>query len=204
MYYVKGQRKATVFGYALAIAVLLCVIGYVSSSGCGRTGTGADAARGNCTSTTQQAQRAAEYNKQAGATVKSAAGAVGRAEQHADNFNPRSLAGATAKVHRLSQPFAISIHAPSRERPHTIECFYRRWKFQSTLPRGSDRTRTLRPAKNCYFNPRSLAGATPARALVTVPNRISIHAPSRERLHAMTESFSHSNFNPRSLAGATL
>lgn len=84
MYYVKGQRKATVFGYALAIAVLLCVIGYVSSSGCGRTGTGADAARGNCTSTTQQAQRAAEYNKQAGATVKSAAGAVGRAEQHAD------------------------------------------------------------------------------------------------------------------------
>lgn len=84
MYYAKGQREAIVLSCALAIAALLCVIGYVSSGGCGHTGTGADAARGNCTSTTQQAQRAAEYNKQAGAAVKSAAGAVGRAEQHAD------------------------------------------------------------------------------------------------------------------------
>ena len=82
--YVKGQRKAVVFGYALTIAALLCVAGYVSSGGCGHTGTDADTARGNCTSTTQQAQRAAEYNKQAGAAIESAAGAVGRAEQHAD------------------------------------------------------------------------------------------------------------------------
>lgn len=82
--YVKGQREAVVFGYALTIAALLCVAGYVSSGGCGHTGTDADAARGNCTSTTQQAQRAAEYNKQAGAAIESAAGAVGRAEQHAD------------------------------------------------------------------------------------------------------------------------
>lgn len=81
--YVKGQREAVVFGYALTIAALLCVAGYVSSGGCGHTGTGADTARGNCTSTTQQAQRAAEYNKQAGAAIESAAGAVGRAEQHA-------------------------------------------------------------------------------------------------------------------------
>lgn len=82
--YVKGQREAATFGYALAIAALLCVIGYVSSGGCGRTGAGADAAGGNCTSTAQQAQRAAEYNKQAGAEIESAAGAVGRAEQHAN------------------------------------------------------------------------------------------------------------------------
>lgn len=82
--YVKGQREAVVFGYALTIAVLLCVVGYVSSGGCGRTDAEADTARGNCTSTTQQAQRAAEYNKQAGAAIESAAGAVGRAEQHAD------------------------------------------------------------------------------------------------------------------------
>lgn len=82
--YVKGQREAVVFGYALTIAALLCVAGYVSSGGCGHTGTDADTARGNCTSTTQQAQRAAEYNKQAGAAIESAAGAVGRAEQHAD------------------------------------------------------------------------------------------------------------------------
>lgn len=82
--YVKGQHEAVVFGYALTIAALLCVAGYVSSGGCGHTGTDADTARGNCTSTTQQAQRAAEYNKQAGAAIESAAGAVGRAEQHAD------------------------------------------------------------------------------------------------------------------------
>ena len=82
--YVKGRREAVVFGYALTIAVLLCVVGYVSSGGCGRTDAEADTARGNCTSTTQQAQRAAEYNKQAGAAIESAAGAVGRAEQHAD------------------------------------------------------------------------------------------------------------------------
>lgn len=84
MYYVKGQREAAAFGYALAIAALLCVIGYVSSGGCGRVGAGTDTARGNCTSTAQQAQRAAEYNKQAGAEIESAAGAVGRAEQHAN------------------------------------------------------------------------------------------------------------------------
>lgn len=101
--YAKGQREIIVFGYAVAVAVLLCVIGYVSSSGCGRTGTGADAARGNCTSTTQQAQRAAEYNKQAGAALKSAAGAVERAERHADraeqlNQSAQARAGECQKL----------------------------------------------------------------------------------------------------------
>lgn len=83
--YVKGRREAVVFGYALTIAALLCVAGYVSSGGCGHTGTDADTARGNCTSTTQQAQRTAEYNKQAGAAIESAAGAVERAEQRAES-----------------------------------------------------------------------------------------------------------------------
>lgn len=82
--YVKGQRETVVFGCAFAIAALLCAIGYVSSGGCGRTGAGTDTAGDNGTSTSQQAQRAAEYNKQAGAEIESAAGAVGRAEQHAD------------------------------------------------------------------------------------------------------------------------
>lgn len=84
--YAKGRREIAVFGYALLVAALLCLVGYVSSGGCGHTGTGADTARGNYTSTTQpqQAQRAAEYNKQAGAAIESAAGAVGRAEQHAN------------------------------------------------------------------------------------------------------------------------
>lgn len=80
--YVKGQREVVVFGYALIIAALLCIVGYVSSSGCGRTG--ADTARGNGTNPAQQAQRAAGLNQQAGAEVRAAAGAVERAEQHAD------------------------------------------------------------------------------------------------------------------------
>ena len=46
MMYVKGQREAVVFGYALAIAALLCVVGYVSSGGCGHTSTDADTAGG--------------------------------------------------------------------------------------------------------------------------------------------------------------
>ena len=84
MMYVKGKREAVVFGYALAIAALLCVVGYVSSGGCGHTSTEADTAGGNGQSAAQQVNRAAELNRQAGAAIKSAAGAVGRAEQHAD------------------------------------------------------------------------------------------------------------------------
>ena len=80
--YAKGQREIIVFGYAVTVAALLCIIGYVSSGGCGRTG--ADTARDNGTSAAEQAQRAAEYNQQAGAEVRAAAGGVGRAEQHAD------------------------------------------------------------------------------------------------------------------------
>ena len=79
--YAKGQREIIVFGYAVAVAVLLCIIGYVSSSGCGSIG--ADTARDNGTSAAEQAQRAAELNQQAGAEVRTAAGAVERAEQHA-------------------------------------------------------------------------------------------------------------------------
>ena len=82
--YVKGKREAVVFGYAFAIAALLCVVGYVSSGGCGHTSTDADTAGCNGTSTTQQIERAAELNQQAGAEVRTAAGAVERAEQHAD------------------------------------------------------------------------------------------------------------------------
>lgn len=85
MMYVKGQREAVVFGYALAIAALLCVVGYVSSGGCGHTSTDADTAGGNGKSTTQQVERATELNQQAGAAVKSAAGAVERAEQRAES-----------------------------------------------------------------------------------------------------------------------
>ncbi len=82
MMHAKGQREVVVFGYALIIAALLCIAEYVSSSGCGRTGT--DSAGDNGERTAQQAQRAAELNRQAGAEIKSAEGAVGRAEQLAE------------------------------------------------------------------------------------------------------------------------
>lgn len=82
--YVKGQREDVVFGYALTIAALLCVAGYVSSGGCGHTGTDADTAGGNGHSTTQQVERVEELNRQAGAEIGTAGDAVGRAEQHAE------------------------------------------------------------------------------------------------------------------------
>ena len=56
----------------------------------------------------------------------------------------------------------ISIHAPSRERLRISSRLSHWFKFQSTLPRGSD----------YYFSYRRNFG------------EISIHAPSRERLQA--------------------
>ena len=97
MMYVKGKRKAVVFGYALTISVMLCVAGYVSSGGCGHTGTDADTAGGNSHSTTQQVERVKELNRQAGAEIGTAGDAVGRAEQHAEQaaeLNQSAQAGA--------------------------------------------------------------------------------------------------------------
>ena len=54
-----------------------------------------------------------------------------------------------------------------------------------------------------YFNPRSLAGATRGAAGGQRMTKISIHAPSRERLRAGVQALLRDNFNPRSLAGAT-
>ena len=84
MMHVKGQREAVVFGYALAIAALLCIAGYVSSGGCGHTSTGADTAGGNGKSTTQQVERAKELNRQAVAEIGTDGDAVGRAEQQVE------------------------------------------------------------------------------------------------------------------------
>ena len=148
---------------------------------------------------------------------------------------------------RTTRHIDISIHAPLRERHRLTECraswpyFNPRslagatWqskkckpngKFQSTLPRGSDGSNSVQRSIACYFNPRSLAGATPQRQLSPLPIRISIHAPSRERLMGLLikrlyrkfqstlprgsdmSQGSYINisqdFNPRSLAGATL
>ena len=75
-------------------------------------------------------------------------------------FNPRSLAGATLRVIGMPEQIAISIHAPSRERPLSGCTSLPLVLFQSTLPRGSD--------LGIFF--------------VILYDKISIHAPSRERL----------------------
>lgn len=87
----KGQREVVVFGYALIIAALLCAAGYVSSSGCGRSG--ADTAGGNGERAAEQVNRAAELNELARAENKSAGAAVDRAAddaQRAAEFNQRA------------------------------------------------------------------------------------------------------------------
>ena len=146
--------------------------------------------------------------------------------KHINNFNPRSLAGATLMLRQYADVARISIHAPLRER---------------RLFRRQDNTEH-------NFNPRSLAGATglftrsedvvagisihaplrerrqinsrtflrprfqstlPCGSDINIHHRamraeISIHAPLRERLCSSCTNQRHSDFNPRSLAGATV
>ena len=84
----------------------------------------------------------------------------------------------------------ISIHAPSRERQTLYKRDLQLFIFQSTLPRGSDSSRSYRPFRSGNFNPRSLAGATKGWVYRTRAEAISIHAPSRER--RLAQSFWHS------------
>ena len=122
------------------------------------------------------------------------------------NFNPRSLTGATIVIVSQSNKTVI---------------------FQSTLPYGSDgqgdrviilhkyfNPRSLTGAtsrvrksttNDRYFNPRSLTGATVVLLVSSLTRlKISIHAPLRERHHAVPRLKNlKSNFNPRSLTGAT-
>lgn len=89
-----GEREVKVICYALIIAGLICLAGLLLSGGCGRSGSPAG---GNGERAAQQVNRSAELNQQAGAAIKSAAGAVGRAEQHADRaeqLNQSAQAGA--------------------------------------------------------------------------------------------------------------
>ena len=62
----------------------------------------------------------------------------------------------------------ISIHAPSRERQFAPAIGSADFGFQSTLPRGSDTSRTGSRNATRYFNPRSLAGATSTLPLLQV------------------------------------
>ena len=102
--------------------------------------------------------------------------------QYGEDFNPRSLTGATAYSSQLAAQSKISIHAPSRERLKVMllvmvlllisihapsrERLYILYQtgllrsFQSTLPHGSDINFMLLILKSRNFNPRSLTGAT--------------------------------------------
>ena len=143
-----------------------------------------------------------------------------------NNFNPRSLAGATFKLGFVTINGAISIHAPLRERRQRfikIRCFC---IFQSTLPCGSD----FMCRRDCFlsilFQSTLPCGSDQKFDNLPKLNAISIHAPLRERLlpgdsTRLRRKFQSTlpcgsdngpflrermlvYFNPRSLAGATL
>ena len=79
------------------------------------------------------------------------------------------------------------------------------YKFQSTLPHGSDSHSIYYILVYSYFNPRSLTGATHGINIDASRSSISIHAPSRERLPGYNDLLEEDRyFNPRSLTGATL
>ena len=122
-----------------------------------------------------------------------------------NDFNPRSLAGATFQKRFFAFSLFISIHAPSRER---------HWGFAkdayldviSIHAPSRERPTAIRvmAAPQLHFNPRSLAGATKRLYSSLLSLRISIHAPSRERRNVTVNVGSGGgDFNPRSLTGAT-
>ena len=99
-----------------------------------------------------------------------------------NDFNPRSLTGATHAHKIVGRALAISIHAPLRERPVLAVPVVVPTSFQSTLPYGSDHIIITAILALNNFNPRSLTGATRSAPCSTDLGSISIHAPSRERL----------------------
>ena len=77
----------------------------------------------------------------------------------------------------------ISIHAPSRERPHVITIYQGNVDISIHAPSRERLGLSAGKMAGGYdFNPRSLAGATLAlEFLPFLSTYISIHAPSRER-----------------------
>ena len=141
-------------------------------------------------------------------------------------FNPRSLAGATHQTLAVAPVIAISIHAPSRERQLLPAVTPTYLVFQSTLPRGSDKTalaiiegvvefQSTLPRgsddrhRRVSFHDREFQSTLPRGsdrvkpALTLAALKISIHAPSRERPSSIASLSCSTDFNPRSLAGAT-
>ena len=97
------------------------------------------------------------------------------------NFNPRSLAGATADKTLKYIYITISIHAPLRERHDVLRGYQQPAPISIHAPLRERRRPPPDTHSEVHFNPRSLAGATCGIVLDTSYGYISIHAPLRER-----------------------
>ena len=120
-------------------------------------------------------------------------------------FNPRSLAGATRGPKGDTGPQGISIHAPSRERLCLSVPLV---KLRIISIHAPSRERLLF-SLNKFANLTISIHAPSRERLLFSLNKfanltISIHAPSRERPKKhFKDCWRNQYFNPRSLAGAT-
>src|SRR5208283_1898593 len=77
------------------------------------------------------------------------------------SFNPRPREGATPKSKSLLESEEVSIHAPAKGRPSTIDArLFPALPFQSTPPRRGDSVRIAVLRRLAGFNPRPREGAT--------------------------------------------
>ena len=87
-----------------------------------------------------------------------------RLKSDGQNFNPRSLAGATDRSHVYKTTFNISIHAPLRERPKELKQKVVKVTISIHAPLRERPSLIFHILQLfCHFNPRSLAGATEYR-----------------------------------------
>lgn len=102
--YAKGQREITVFGYAIFVAALFCIAGYLSSGGCGCTST--TTKRDNCGSITKQIARTERLNELSKRENKFAREAVAKADNNAERaaeLNQRTQAELTGSTELVKQ-----------------------------------------------------------------------------------------------------
>ena len=74
------------------------------------------------------------------------------------SFNPRAHVGRDLPPYTLSEPFAVSIHAPTWGATSTTALTIREFTFQSTRPRGARRSSISTNSTTSSFNPRAHVG----------------------------------------------
>ena len=97
------------------------------------------------------------------------------------HFNPRSLAGATLYCPAHPRYLQFQSTLPRRSDRRTLHSKQKRLPFQSTLPRGSDTNNYVRMAKAYIFQSTLPYGSDRAFKIWIPDQKISIHAPLRER-----------------------